>query len=214
MISRLRVAGLTALMVATGGCSGVQSNATSSPVSRRPTTMTTTQLPSTTTTLSSATATTRISNIGTAPPTPIFGLYGDKATYPWSADLEAAVAALRVKYPAVADVPIAVPTSAPSGSTVRFIGTVSWDHVPSVSTIVSLDGSVLLSVGALPPDFATCKEPGIDWGPRPWRKDSNGCETNGGSTGEWSENGVGWRFEANPTDVGPSLLLVEALRLL
>jgi hypothetical protein len=54
----------------------------------------------------------------------------------------------------------------------------------------------------------------VDWSPRRWRKDSNGFETNGRSTGEWSENRVGWRFEDNLTEVGPSLLLVEALRLL
>lgn len=214
MKRRLSVAGLTALMVVAAACFDGQSTAPSSLPSGAPPTSSTAQLPTTTTAPRPPSTTTSLPDAGTVPPTPIFGLFDDRASFPSSADLESAVSSLRLEYPEVADVPIAVPTSAPSDSTVRFIGTVSWDHVPSVLTVISLNGSVLLSVGALPGDFVTCKEPGIDWSPRPWRKDSNGCVTNEGATGEWSENGVSWRFEANPTDVDASLLIVEALRLL
>ena len=181
--------------------------------------VTLTVTPPVTTTIASAalSTTTVLLDTGTLPPTPLFGLFDEDHTFPSSADLEAAVAALRRDYPVVAEVPVAVPTGAPSGSMVRFVGSVSWDGVPNVLTIVSLDGAGLLSVGAIPDDFDVCSEPGMDWSPRQWRDDSNGCaSTPAGAaiTGEWSENGVGWRFFGNPTDEAGSVQLVETLLLL
>ena len=94
-------------------------------VSTQTTTVTITSPPTTQTTAVTRTVPTETATEPTPAPTPLFALFNVAETYAASDDLDAAIVALRIRYPAVAAVTIAVPTGAPAGTTVRFVGTLS-----------------------------------------------------------------------------------------
>lgn len=157
---------------------------------------------------------------GTIPPTPLFGLFDGEQTYAADTDLVAAVAALRASYPEVGDVPIAIPSAPPPGSTVRFVGMMSWDGVPDVVTIVGSDQPAAFTgftVGATADAHVACVGKGAGWVAHPWRSDPDGCadrEADGSiAAAEWTEQASGWRLVAGSATVDIDATIAD-LRIL
>lgn len=154
----------------------------------------------------------------TPAPRPLFGLFDAEQTFATRADINAAVAALRVRYSAVAAIPIAVPTDAPADTTVRFVGTLSWDGQPSILTIVDVGGTQVFEASALPAVFVACApSPDAHWRTVTIRGDNHGCvsvSSPGGSEhGQWHEAPGAWWYSAEPTAVSTNAWL-SGLRII
>ena len=189
-------------------------------VSTQTTTVTINSPPTTPTTPTTAVTVTGPTETPTEPtpaPIPLFGLFDVANTFAASDDLDAAIVALRIRYPAVAAVTIAVPTGAPACTTVRFVGTLSWDGQPSVLTVVDVNGVQVFEASALPPEFVTCSpSPDAHWQTVTIRGDVDGCVSvslpGGSPDGQWHEGSEAWSYRAEPAAGSPETWLT-GLRL-
>lgn len=127
-------------------------------------------------------------------------------------DLDAAVVALRTRYPDVIDIPIAVPTNSPAGPTVRFLGTITSDHHASVLTIVDINNEQVFEVSALADPVMCTPTPVTNWETAVIRDDTDGCTAvpppGGSEFGQWTEDGQGWWYRAQlPASIPPVVWL-------
>lgn len=202
----------------TGRIPATTSTTFSVTVSTQTTTVTITSPTTTQTTAVTGTVPTETATEATPAPTLLFGLFNVAETFAASDDLDAAIVAIRIRYPAVAAATIAVPTETPAGTTVRFVGTLSWDGQPSVRTVVDVNGTQVFEASALPPEFVTCSpSPDAHWQTVTIRGDVDGCVSvslpDGSQDGQWHEGSEAWSYRAEPAAGSPETWLT-GLRLI